>query len=94
MRNVIEIRFHGMGGQGAVMGALTLAEAAFSEGKFSQKIPVYGGMRPGGDVTVFLRLDDKPIRRTRSGRDSLSRMARGSSSNIPPFLFIPWLFVN
>ncbi|OGD47190.1 hypothetical protein A3K69_02840 [Candidatus Bathyarchaeota archaeon RBG_16_57_9] len=59
-----EIRFHGMGGQGAVMGALMLAEAAFSEGKYAQKIPVYGGMRRGGDVTVFLRLDDKPIRRT------------------------------
>ena len=59
-----EIRFHGMGGQGAVMGALMLAEAAFAEGKYAQKIPVYGGMRRGGDVTVFLRLDDKPIRRT------------------------------
>jgi 2-oxoacid:acceptor oxidoreductase gamma subunit (pyruvate/2-ketoisovalerate family) len=53
-----------MGGQGAVMGALMLAEAAFSEGRYAQKIPVYGGMRRGGDVTVFLRLDDKPIRRT------------------------------
>ena len=61
---MIEIRFHGMGGQGAVMGALILAEAAFSEGKYAQKIPVYGGMRRGGDVTVFLRLDNKPIRRT------------------------------
>jgi pyruvate ferredoxin oxidoreductase gamma subunit len=61
---LIEIRFHGMGGQGAVMGALMLSEAAFSEGKYAQKIPVYGGMRRGGDVTVFLRLDDKPIRRT------------------------------
>jgi len=62
--DLIEIRFHGMGGQGAVMGALMLAEAAFGEGKYAQKIPVYGGMRRGGDVTVFLRLDDKPIRRT------------------------------
>jgi len=61
---LIEIRFHGMGGQGAVMGALMLAEAAFSEGKFAQKIPMYGGTRRGGDVTVFLRLDNKPIRRT------------------------------
>ena len=61
---MIEIRFHGMGGQGAVMGALMLAEAAFGEGKYAQKIPVYGGMRRGGNVTVFLRLDDKPIRRT------------------------------
>lgn len=61
---LIEIRFHGMGGQGAVLGALMLAEAAFNEGKYAQKIPVYGGARRGGDVTVFLRLDDKPIRRT------------------------------
>lgn len=61
---MIEIRFHGMGGQGAVMGALILAEAAYTEGKYAQKIPVYGGMRRGGDVTVFLRLDNKPIRRT------------------------------
>ena len=61
---MIEIRFHGMGGQGAVMGALILAEAAFSEGKYAQKIPMYGGARRGGDVTVFLRLDSKPIRRT------------------------------
>jgi 2-oxoacid:acceptor oxidoreductase gamma subunit (pyruvate/2-ketoisovalerate family) len=53
-----------MGGQGAVMGALMLAEGAFSEGKYAQKIPVYGGMRRGGDVTVFLRIDNKPIRRT------------------------------
>ena len=61
---MFEIRFHGMGGQGAVMGALILAEAAFSEGMYAQKIPVYGGMRRGGDVTVFLRIDNKPIRRT------------------------------
>ena len=59
-----EIRFHGMGGQGAVMGALLLAEALFNEGKYAQKIPVYGGMRRGGSVTVFLRIDDKPVRRT------------------------------
>ncbi|MEM2893241.1 MAG: 2-oxoacid:acceptor oxidoreductase family protein [Candidatus Bathyarchaeia archaeon] len=61
---MIEVRFHGMGGQGAVMGALALAEAALAEGKYAQKIPIYGAMRRGGDVTVFLRLDDKPIRRT------------------------------
>ena len=61
---MIEIRFHGMGGQGAVMGALILAQASFSEGKYAQKIPMYGGMRRGGDVTVFLRLDERPIRRT------------------------------
>ena len=61
---MLEIRFHGMGGQGAVLGALLLAEAAFREGKWAQKIPVYGGMRRGGAVTVFLRIDERPIRRT------------------------------
>ncbi|KYH36625.1 MAG: pyruvate/ketoisovalerate ferredoxin oxidoreductase subunit gamma [Candidatus Bathyarchaeota archaeon B23] len=53
-----------MGGQGAVLGTLLLAEAAFREGKWAQKIPVYGGMRRGGAVTVFLRIDEKPIRRS------------------------------
>ena len=46
------------------MGALLLAEAAFFEGKYPQKIPMYGGSRRGGDGTVFLRLDDRPIRRS------------------------------
>ena len=59
-----EITFLGMGGQGAVMGALVFAEVFFSEGKYAQKIPMYGGERRGGSVTVFLRMDDKPVRRT------------------------------
>ena len=45
------------------MGAMILAEAAYSEGKYAQKIPVYGGQRQGGAVNVFLRLDTKPILR-------------------------------
>lgn len=45
------------------MGALVFAEALFSEGKYAQKIPVYGGERRGGSVTVYLRIDDKPVRR-------------------------------
>lgn len=63
VNELIEIRFHGTGGQGAVIGAMILAEAAYSEGKQAQKIPVYGSERRGGAVTVFLRLDDKPVRR-------------------------------
>lgn len=58
-----EVTFLGMGGQGAVVGALMFAEALFSEGKYAQKIPVYSGERRGGSVTVFLRIDDKPVRR-------------------------------
>lgn len=59
---MIEIRFHGRGGQGAVTAALLLAEAAWEEGIWSQKIPVYSTDRRGAPVTAYLRLDDKPIR--------------------------------
>ena len=67
---MIEIRFHGMGGQGAVMGALILAEAAFSEGMYAQKIPVYGGMRRGGDVTMpqIRYMADKTLEAAEKGR--------------------------
>lgn len=61
---MIEIRFHGRGGQGAVTAALLLAEAAWEEGIWSQKIPVYTTDRRGAPVTAYLRLDDKPIRLT------------------------------
>jgi pyruvate ferredoxin oxidoreductase gamma subunit/2-oxoisovalerate ferredoxin oxidoreductase gamma subunit len=61
---MLEIRFHGRGGQGAVTAALLLAEAAWNEGKWSQKIPVYTTDRRGAPVTAYLRLDNKPIRRT------------------------------
>ena len=61
---MIEIRFHGRGGQGAVTAALLLAEAAWEEGLWIQKIPVYTTDRRGAPVTAYLRLDDKPIRRT------------------------------
>jgi 2-oxoisovalerate ferredoxin oxidoreductase gamma subunit len=58
---MIEIRFHGRGGQGSVTGAEILADAAFREGKWSQKIPVYGGERRGAPVMAFLRIDDKKV---------------------------------
>ncbi|MFQ6076172.1 MAG: 2-oxoacid:acceptor oxidoreductase family protein [Candidatus Bathyarchaeia archaeon] len=61
---MIEIRLHGRGGQGAILAALIVAEAAFHEGKYSQKIPIYGGERRGAPVMAFLRIDDKPIHLT------------------------------
>lgn len=61
---MIEVRFHGRGGQGAVTAATILADAIFREGRFTQKIPFYGGERRGAPVSAFVRIDEKPIRRT------------------------------
>lgn len=57
-----EIRFHGRGGQGAVIASNILASAAFLEGKDVQAFPYFGVERRGAPVTAFTRIDDKPIR--------------------------------
>jgi 2-oxoacid:acceptor oxidoreductase gamma subunit (pyruvate/2-ketoisovalerate family) len=57
-----EIRFHGRGGQGAVIASNILANAAFLEGKDVQAFPYFGVERRGAPVTAFVRLDDRPIR--------------------------------
>ncbi|OED30201.1 pyruvate ferredoxin oxidoreductase subunit gamma [Methanosphaera sp. WGK6] len=60
---MIEIRFHGRGGQGAVTAAEILAKAVFEEGKYTQAFPSFGVERRGAPVTAFARISDKPIRR-------------------------------
>lgn len=57
-----EIRFHGRGGQGAVLATRILAEAAFREGRDVQAFPFFGVERRGAPVTAFTRLDEKKIR--------------------------------
>ena len=57
-----EIRFHGRGGQGAVIASNILANAAFLEGKDVQAFPFFGVERRGAPVTSFVRVDDRPIR--------------------------------
>lgn len=57
-----EIRFHGRGGQGAVMAAKMLASALLVEGKHVASFPMYGFERRGAPVVAFTRFDDKPIR--------------------------------
>ena len=59
---MIEIRFHGRGGQGAVTAANILANAAFIEGNDVQSFPYFGVERRGAPVTAFTRIDRKPIR--------------------------------
>lgn len=60
---MIEIRWHGRGGQGAVTSAEILAEAAISEGKYAQAFPSFGPERRGAPVLAFVRISpDQPIR--------------------------------
>lgn len=56
-----EIRFHGRGGQGAVIGSEVLAHAFFIEGKYIQAFPAFGVERRGAPVTAFCRVDDRQI---------------------------------
>ncbi|ADG13987.1 pyruvate/ketoisovalerate oxidoreductase, gamma subunit [Methanocaldococcus infernus ME] len=58
---MIEIRFHGRGGQGAVTAAQILAKAAFYDGKYCQAFPFFGVERRGAPVRAFTRIDDKEI---------------------------------
>jgi 2-oxoacid:acceptor oxidoreductase gamma subunit (pyruvate/2-ketoisovalerate family)/2-oxoacid:acceptor oxidoreductase delta subunit (pyruvate/2-ketoisovalerate family) len=58
---MMEIRFHGRGGQGAVTGVRLLATALFYEGKFTQGIPMYGTERRGAPVISFLRIGEARI---------------------------------
>ncbi len=59
---MIEIRFHGRGGQGAVTAAQILAKGAFFDGKYAQAFPYFGVERRGAPVMAFTRIDDKKIR--------------------------------
>ncbi len=59
---MIEVRFHGRGGQGAVTSAEIVALAAIEEGKYAQGFPSFGPERRGAPVATFARVDDKPIR--------------------------------
>lgn len=63
---MIEIRWHGRGGQGAVTSVETLALAAIGEGQYAQGFPSFGPERRGAPVAAFNRVDDKKIR-VRSG---------------------------
>ncbi len=60
---MIEVRFHGRGGQGVVTAADILAMAAFYDGKECQSFPFFGVERRGAPVTAFARIDAKPVRR-------------------------------
>ena len=62
MDNMIEIRWHGRGGQGAKTASLLLADAAFNTGKYIQGFPEYGPERMGAPITAYNRISNTPIR--------------------------------
>ncbi len=59
---MIEVRFHGRGGQGAVTAAEIVAQAAIKKGRYAQAFPSFGPERRGAPVQAFLRVSDEPIR--------------------------------
>ena len=61
MNNLIEIRWHGRGGQGAKTASLLLADAAFNTGKYIQGFPEYGPERMGAPITAYNRISETPI---------------------------------
>jgi pyruvate ferredoxin oxidoreductase gamma subunit len=58
---MIEIRFHGRGGQGAVTSAEIVATAAIASGKFAQAFPSFGPERRGAPVVAFARISEEKI---------------------------------
>ena len=61
MDGMIEIRWHGRGGQGAKTASLLLADAAFNTGKYIQGFPEYGPERMGAPITAYNRISQTPI---------------------------------
>ncbi len=61
MKDLVEIRWHGRGGQGAKTASLLLADAAFNTGKYIQGFPEYGPERMGAPITAYNRISNKPI---------------------------------
>lgn len=59
MKEMIEIRWHGRGGQGAKTASLLLADAAFNTGKYVQGFPEYGPERMGAPITAYNRISER-----------------------------------
>ena len=62
MKDVVEIRWHGRGGQGAKTASLLLADSAFSTGMYVQGFPEYGPERMGAPITAYNRISKERVR--------------------------------
>lgn len=61
MEAMLEIRFHGRGGQGTVVATILLAKAFFDAGYYVQSFPLFGVERRGAPIEAYLRMDSKEI---------------------------------
>jgi 2-oxoacid:acceptor oxidoreductase gamma subunit (pyruvate/2-ketoisovalerate family) len=61
LKKILEVRWHGRGGQGAWTASELLARAAIAEGKYVQSFPEFGPERMGAPVTAFTRISTEPI---------------------------------
>ena len=59
MKDIVEIRWHGRGGQGAKTASLLLADAAFNTGKYVQGFPEYDPERMGAPITAYNRISSE-----------------------------------
>ena len=62
VKKILEVRWHGRGGQGAWTASELFARAAIAEGKYIQSFPEFGPERMGAPVTAFTRISVEPIR--------------------------------
>jgi 2-oxoacid:acceptor oxidoreductase gamma subunit (pyruvate/2-ketoisovalerate family) len=62
LKKLLEVRWHGRGGQGAWTASELLARAAVYEGKYIQSFPEFGPERMGAPVSAFTRISTEPIR--------------------------------
>jgi len=62
MNDLLEVRWHGRGGQGVVTSAQLTVEAAVRDGKYAVAIPFFGAERRGAPVVAYNRISHKPIR--------------------------------
>jgi len=62
MADIVEIRWHGRGGQGTVTAAKVLADACLSGGRYVQAFPEYGPERAGAPLKAYNRISSKELR--------------------------------
>ncbi len=63
LKKILEVRWHGRGGQGAWTASELLARAAINEGKYIQSFPEFGPERMGAPIRAFTRISDEPIQK-------------------------------
>ena len=62
LKKILEVRWHGRGGQGAWTASELLGRAAIAEGKYIQSFPEFGPERMGAPMTAFTRISTEPIK--------------------------------